>query len=1511
MALVLGDTTALEPEVKLTFALRDYESILSDADRSKLHSQGPPDATAAVNLATQIDRDCSSRRSRCMGPRLITFLESIQQFSQVVETFVSSHPEVAALASKAVLIPFKTEFGPYEAEIAHLSQEVRDEVSLASKQAQRQEFELQAKERADARRYRDIYYKSKHKEENWRLEISHRKLEKKKLEALDALSTYDYQKTYRQLRKECTPGTSTWIYKEPEFCAWVSGTLRTLWFTGKLGSGKSVASACVAAQQIESNSTHNATAFFFCRFDESESLKAETIIGCIARQLVSNLPANAFRAFNQKGTQGSSIISFLEAVLNHNWQYSIILDGLDECNKSQLNEVADVIHKMLLSPCLRIKLFWSSRPSTLSSLPGKFLTQGHIDLETVENQRKVAYNIHQFIHITLEEWLKGETPELQINNPSLIVTVLDCLKEGAQGMFLWVKFQLQTLREKRSDSHILAALRDLPQDLPETFNRILSQYTKADDVELGKQIFHWVSVAKRPLTLEELREAIGTKPLQDVWNDSTYINDMKKAVATCGHLVFIEEEQQTVQFTHGSVRQYLLSEATQASLSKYHIDLQKADEHVGAVCVTYLNFSVFNRQLAHTSKKSISTTGVTSTIVKNSLPRGNQIALRLLRRYDKPGKPVHRLLEEAIGNTEARRQSNIVRQYPFRFYANQFWLEHTKQGISPDSDKLWELWCNLIREANWRDTLSSIPWTIEDWMMGATNVIQWIVEQNHCSLARLITISRVQLTQHTLIALIQGAATNGYANLMDISLGLKPISQPILDSAFQAAAAHGHLDTVERLLQAKADVNAAAVEFYGRTALQAAAGGGYLDTVERLLQAGADINAGAAGNNGRTTLQAAAGGGYLDTVERLLQAGADINAAAAGNNGRTTLQAAAGGGHLAVVERLLQAKADINDATAIDNGRTALQAAAEGGHLDVVERLLQARADVNATATYYNGRTALQAAAGCGYLDVVERLLQARADVNAAAARVNGRTALQAAAGCGYLAIVERLLQAKADVNAAAAGDNGRTALQAAAGGGHLDTVERLLQAKANVNAAAVRYNGRTALQAAAEGGHLAVVERLLQAGADVNAAAAAGSNGRTALQAAAGGGHLAVVERLLQAGADVNAAAAAGSNGRTALQAAAGGGHLAVVERLLQAGADVNAAAAAGSNGRTALQAAAGGGHLDIVERLLQAGADVNAAAAAGSNGRTALQAAAGGGHLAVVERLLQAGADVNAAAAAGSNGRTALQAAAGGGHLAVVERLLQAGADVNAAAAARVNGRTALQAAAEGGYLDVVERLLQAKADVNAAAAGDNGRTALQAAAEGGYLDVVERLLQAKADVNAAAVYHNGRTAIQAAAGGGHLNVVERLLQAKADVNATAAYHNGRTAIQAAAGGGHLNVVERLLQAKADVNATAAYHNGRTAIQAAAGGGHLNVVERLLQAKADVNATAAYHNGRTAIQAAAGGGHLNVVERLLQAKADVNATAAYHNGRTAIQAAAGGGHLAVLKRLRAVGAE
>lgn len=96
---------------------------------------------------------------------------------------------------------------------------------------------------------------------------------------------------------------------------------------------------------------------------------------------------------------------------------------------------------------------------------------------------------------------------------------------------------------------------------------------------------------------------------------------------------------------------------------------------------------------------------------------------------------------------------------------------------------------------------------------------------------------------------------------------------------------------VERLLTAKANVNAVATSKSGRTASQAAPRKGHLEVFEKLLTTKADVNAVVTYLiSGQTAFPGAAANGYLEVVERLLIAKADMNAEAANIYGRTALQ---------------------------------------------------------------------------------------------------------------------------------------------------------------------------------------------------------------------------------------------------------------------------------------------------------------------------------------------------------------------------------------------------------------------------------------------------------------------------------------------------------------------------------------------------------------------------------------------------------------------------------------------
>ncbi|CAI7598931.1 unnamed protein product [Penicillium glandicola] len=1545
-----------DPTISLKQALVQFEDALTDDERRQYQaSTVNPDAASVIAFVAEIDSSKSDTTRRCVAPRLCTFLEATQQFSAIVDTFVSSNPQIAALiwggVRTAILMasniasyfekvtsmimaigrscPTYQQFGhlypgcvslqralcdyyavivqlcikiveiskrtpvtqilssilnPFEAEfkkfLDQLDQAVKDiqlQLSFASKKANADTKSLLEREsrgnsafRRFALRFHEESRSEYEKAQQWRIDNLKRKSAELKSSIRDNLSSINHRKPWRQALQQRVPFTAEWLQHESLFVDWKDRWhTEILWCSGTMGIGKTVLMSNVVAQLHASRKPDDIISYYFCCADYAASLSARSIFGSLARQLldaqIEVAETSSLRRLyvDSQDLDTTETIDFLLTYLKCDKKYYIILDGLDECGGSEIQKVAQGIATLCSTRARGIKILCAGRPGLEKQLFRVIQPSYKISV----TDEKVESDMDQYIATILGRCLEEE--QLKLGDPKLIMQISNTLHDGANGMFLWTRFLIEELCAQGSDNDILEVLNHLPRGLSEIFDRKLQRVRSETTAKDTIATLQFCGVAKRSLTVMEYQEVLSLCPGQTSLDSQKFPNDMNKVMRNCCGLIFVDEEDSTVHYVHHSVKQHLFN--IDHSLSE-KFDMKKLDQHLGLLCMTYLDLNTFKHQISKVAKGSstpINPLQLGITPIYRSRNDTSRMAMKLLThrqhlQHLSPGE-LERKSRKLFDDLEPSHVDIELQNRNFQFldYARSCWVYHATD-LDPELDhQMWKLFSRCV---DGDLILAHRPWESTYQTYGKKDdlprAIQWFLAHGHFALLLYhIKHQSNTLTEKAKRQIIKNSRMQDRGRLIELIIKQSNNSLETLDYALFCASRGENIPLVEDLLRAGAN---AKVRVYDQTALQGAAERGHLEVVERLLAWKAEVDAPAAVVNGRTALQAAAGEGHLKVVERLLSAGADINAPAADYKGRTALQGAAGGGHLEVVNLLLEAKANVNaTASRGRGGRTALQAAAERGHLEVVERLLAWKAEVDAPAAVVNGRTALQAAAGEGHLKVVERLLSAKADIDAAGSKhYGGRTALQAAAGGGHLEVVERLLEAKADVNAAAQSREGRTALQVAAERGHLEVVERLLAWKAEIDAPPAAMNGRTALQAAAGEGHLKVVERLLSAKADIDAAGSEDYGGRTALQAAAGGGHLEVVERLLEAKADVNAAAQS-REGRTALQAAAEGGYIEVLERFLEAKADVNAATAS-DDGFTALQAAAAGGHFNVVKRLLEAKANVNTAASSGPRGRTAIQAAAEGGYFDIVKHLLEAKADVNNSATS-FGGYTALEAAAKAGHLEMAERLLEAKADVN--------GCKALQLAAGRGYLDLVEKLLEAKADVNAPS--NDGCTALQAAAEEGHLEVIKLLLEAKADANATATgSYREPTALQAAAGGGHLEVLRLLLEAKANVNALPSF-NGYTALQAAAGGGHLEIVEQLLKAKADVNALPSV-NGCTALQAAAEEGHLEVVKLLLEAKADVNAVS---SGRqrwlTALEAAVRNRHLDVADRLRQAGA------------------------------------
>jgi len=86
------------PRESLENAIQDFQTILTDDQRRKLRNIGAIQDPDTVRIFTaQLDRESQLKKGRGIAGRLSSILQSVHRFSVVVDTFVSSHPEIAAL----------------------------------------------------------------------------------------------------------------------------------------------------------------------------------------------------------------------------------------------------------------------------------------------------------------------------------------------------------------------------------------------------------------------------------------------------------------------------------------------------------------------------------------------------------------------------------------------------------------------------------------------------------------------------------------------------------------------------------------------------------------------------------------------------------------------------------------------------------------------------------------------------------------------------------------------------------------------------------------------------------------------------------------------------------------------------------------------------------------------------------------------------------------------------------------------------------------------------------------------------------------------------------------------------------------------------------------------------------------------------------------------------------------------------------------------------------------------
>ncbi|KAF5335644.1 hypothetical protein D9758_017769 [Tetrapyrgos nigripes] len=253
-----------------------------------------------------------------------------------------------------------------------------------------------------------------------------------------------------------TKGTGVWLLEDSRFNEWKDeGGL--LWLQGKAGSGKTF--LCTKAI-FSISAEHQVVYFYFDTLDQTKS----------------------------KGTYQGMLSSLM---LDKPSTTCIFIDAMDECQASDQHLVSRLILD-LVELGSKIHMFVSCRHT--ASTVGISSATYEISL----NEQVVESDIQRHI----EQVFQDRPLSVDVHKE-----VTEALAHGAHGQIRWVDCQIQQLQELGTRTAILTALKNLPDDLEETYCQALVRVNKHHQKDV-EAILKWLLFGYEELKLELLPEIL-------------------------------------------------------------------------------------------------------------------------------------------------------------------------------------------------------------------------------------------------------------------------------------------------------------------------------------------------------------------------------------------------------------------------------------------------------------------------------------------------------------------------------------------------------------------------------------------------------------------------------------------------------------------------------------------------------------------------------------------------------------------------------------------------------------------------------------------------------------------------------------------------------------------------------------------------------------------------------------------------------------------------------------------
>ncbi|KAL6804717.1 hypothetical protein GGI42DRAFT_367697 [Trichoderma sp. SZMC 28013] len=372
-------------------------------------------------------------------------------------------------------------------------------------------------------------------------------------------------------RESRHPESCTWVVENSDFRDWTTlhpESSPIYWLVAGIGTGKSVICSRIV-DYLQSESMR--CSYFFIKRGKGGMHDLSNLLMSMALQMALQdaQVRQAIIRLQEKGVsweeQTDKVIwrkLFQETIFNiqspspHFW----IIDGLDEYSRS-----SDIFRLFEQIP-QHLRVFVSSQ-YTQEIQEGMLSLGQRVSIWMIDSQDTVA-DMRSVVKARLTQLRHLETGDL-----------VSRIVEKSNGSFIWIRLVLRELETAFTNEDVEAILEEVPSDLHEMYARVLKSIEKDKRrAKLAKSILKWITLAQRPMTIEELRGAVHMD-IQALPQKMVHA-----AVVACGEFILIDQSQR-LHLIHETARQFFY----RADLgSKFAIEPAKDHGHLAALCISYL-----------------------------------------------------------------------------------------------------------------------------------------------------------------------------------------------------------------------------------------------------------------------------------------------------------------------------------------------------------------------------------------------------------------------------------------------------------------------------------------------------------------------------------------------------------------------------------------------------------------------------------------------------------------------------------------------------------------------------------------------------------------------------------------------------------------------------------------------------------------------------------------------------------------------------------------------------------